>query len=191
MNLDQFKSAYYNLPPHQREEFLTWANSQDIQASGGNSGGNGGGFSLNAATPAILALAAFITLSLVGYAGFTWYQKQQETIAQESARDRDERERKEPRNPKNLEFIKQNVGKELTVTGVPEDFEVGYLYFSKNRGSALRLKCMDGRIVSIQSTELEKLVLDKKPIRVTGTIQKDDHDGAYQIVVTHASQISK
>jgi hypothetical protein len=197
MDKQRFKDAYQRLPASDRQEIAHWILDQELGKPPGMPPWEGvrpGVKEQNrAAFPARILAGAFILILLAG-AGWSvcrWRQDQARLRAAETAAEREARERAEPRSPKNLAFLKDSVGKEITIRGIPEDCEVGYLFFSREHASALRLNFFADGVVLMQSGELEELVRQKQEIQMTGVVARSPQDQALEIQVGSLSRLKK
>ncbi|MFQ3671920.1 MAG: hypothetical protein SNJ84_10750, partial [Verrucomicrobiia bacterium] len=93
-------------------------------------------------------------------------------------------------SPTNLDFLRQNLGREVTVTGIPQAYEVGFLFFSKDPRRSLRLNLVPTGAVVLQSTELAELVANQVEVTVTGTVEQAE-DGALEIKVRSVGQLQR
>ncbi|MDX6765384.1 MAG: hypothetical protein SFU85_01190 [Candidatus Methylacidiphilales bacterium] len=195
MSLEQWKTAYRQLEPSERKEFARWVLEQEM------AGGVPVVDTYRVAAPApaksrgpigrvvgVVLLAGLVAVAI--WQGWAWNQRQAEARARMTASQREAEEAKKPRSPKNMEFLRGQLGREITVTGVPEWAEVGQLYFSRDRREGLRLNLMPGGVVLLQSAELEELVRNKVGVTVTGVVEKAA-DGVLEIRVESLGQLRR
>lgn len=188
MSLEVWKKAYRELDPSARKEFARWILDQELGAAPGAVEGPRGGLVFPVRAVAVLAVLGL--LGFAGWRGVVWKKARDAERARMTAVEREAEEAKRPRSPKNLEYLRQQVGREVTVTGVPEQSEVGFLYFSRDPRRALRLNLMPGGVVLMQSAELEDLVRKKTEITVTGVVETAG-EGALEIRVTSLGQLRR
>jgi len=188
MSLEDWKKAYRELDPVTRKEFARWILDEELGSGPGPVPAPRSGFVIPVRTVAVLGVLAL--LGFAGWRGMVWKTVKDAERARMTAVEREAEESKRPRSPKNVEFLRQQVGREVTVTGIPEQSEVGFLYFSKDRGRALRLNLMPGGVVLMQSAELEELVRKKTELTVTGILEKAE-DGALEIKVLSPGQMRR
>lgn len=175
MSLEDWKLAYRKLDPDTRRELARWIVEQEL----------GGTASLpqrpaRPPQPAwlrhsklILIIAGLTTIigGLV-WTGMRHIQEKEAAQARMTQAERAAEEARRPRSPRNLNALRQRLGQEVTVTGVPELAEVGMLYFARDKKSGLRLNLMPTGLVLIQSTELEAIVREGKEITATGVVEE-------------------
>lgn len=188
MPLEDWKKAYLELDPGMRKEFARWILDQELGGAPGAVPAPRGG-SVFPVRPVVL-LAVLGLLAFAGWRGVVWKKTRDAERARMTAVEREAEEARRPRSPKNMEFLKQNVGREVTVTGVPEQAEVGFLYFGSVKKNALRLNLMPGGVVLMQSGELEDLVAKKTGITVTGVLERTD-DGYLEIKISSLGQMRR
>lgn len=197
MDKQRLKEAYQRLPASDRQEIAHWILDQELGKAPGTAPREGAwpgttGKRKTAFPQRLLAGALLLVLLAgAGWSAYRWQQQQARLRAAETAAEREARERAEPRSPKNLAFLKASVGKEITVRGVPEDCEVGYLYFSREHASALRLNFFANGVVLMQSGELEELVRQKQEIQMTGVVVRSPQDQALEIQVGNLNRLKK
>ncbi len=215
MSLEDWKSAYMQLPEPERRDFARWVLAQEL---GGTSAERtaeiippavqaavratipGGAkaaapksdwttvFDTAWFKPVAACLISLLLLGGIGWQVWSWKQNQAETRAAETDAERMAREAATPRSPLNLEFLRANIGNEITVRGRPLDSDVGYLYFHRDRKQALRLNLFAGNVVLIQSTELEEMVKSGQEIAATGVIELTE-DGWLEMRIIRANQL--
>lgn len=186
--MEDWKKAYLELEPGMRKEFARWILDQELGGAPGAVPVRQGGAVFPVRTVVLLAVLGL--LAFAGWRGVVWKKTRDTERARMTAVEREAEEAKRPRSPKNMEFLKQNVGREVTVTGVPEQAEVGFLYFGSVKKNALRLNLMPGGVVLMQSGELEDLVAKKTGITVTGVVERTD-EGYLEIKITSLGQMKR
>lgn len=187
MSLEEWKKTYDRLGPGERRELARWVVERELGPGGvGPLPGRRVGFP----PAAVLVLGVFFLGGLGLWQGMAWKERREEVRASMTAAEREREEASKPRSPKNLTFLRERVGQEVTVTGVPEASEVGFLYFSRDREKGLRLNLMPSGVVLIQSGELEALVRHKTEISVQGMLEQTG-DGWLEIKVNHAGQLRR
>jgi hypothetical protein len=191
MSLEDWKSAYSQLDPASRKELARWIVEQEM--------GSGGGMAAGMVPPPPARQFVFPTRLVVILGGLAvlglgiWQlteakQRKDAERARMTAAERNAAEASKPRSPRNLEYLRSQVGNPVTVTGVPELAEVGFLYFSKDKKSALRLNLMPSGVVLMQSGELEDLVEKKTELTISGLLEKTE-TGALEIKVYSVGQL--
>lgn len=188
MSLEDWKKAYRELDPGMRKEFARWILDQELGSAPGTAPAPRAGSVFPVRGVVLLALSGLVAFA--GWRGVVWKQGRDAERARMTAVEREAEEAKRPRSPKNMEFLKQNVGREVTVTGVPEQAEVGFLYFGAVKKNALRLNLMPGGVVLMQSGELEDLVAKKTGITVTGVLESTE-EGFLEIKITSLGQMKR
>jgi len=188
MALEDWKSAYLQLDPASRRELARWIVETEL---GGQVGAPGP--ARRTAPPAWLKpVAAGLMVALLagaaGWAGLRWRQERDAAQARLSEAERTAAEARRPRSPANLEFLRGQVGREVTITGVPVAAEVGLLYFAKDKRTALRLNLMPTGVVLLQSAELEDLVTRRTELTATGTVSTTP-DGALEMKISSLGQL--
>ncbi len=193
MSLEDWKTAYSQLDPASRKEFARWIVEQEM--------GSGGGRATAMVPPPPTSKFVFPTRLVVILGGVVvlglgiWQvteakQRKDAERARMTAAERNAAEASKPRSPRNLEYLRSQVGNQITVTGVPEQAEVGFLYFSKDKKSALRLNLMPSGVVLMQSGELEELVEKKTEITISGLLELTE-TGAFEIKVHSVGQLRR
>jgi hypothetical protein len=193
MSLEDWKSAYSQLDPASRKELARWILEQEM--------GSGGGMAAGRVPPPPTSKFVFPTRLVVILGGLVvlglgiWQvteakQRKDAERARMTAAERNAAEASKPRSPRNLEYLRSQVGSQLTVTGIPELAEVGFLYFSKDKKSALRLNLMPSGVVLMQSGELEDLVEKKTELTISGLLEKTE-TGALEIKVHSVGQLRR
>jgi hypothetical protein len=194
MSLEDWKAAYRQLDPAQRKALAKWIVDQELGTTGVLPQADPPAirpFRVPAGVVRAAGMVALLSLlAFVGWQGWAWKQRQEEEAARKTVAEREASEARKPRSPKNVEFLRQHVGREVTVTGIPEASEVGYLFFSKDKRGALRLNLMPAGVVLMQSGELEALVKNKVEITVTGVVEQRG-DGALEIRVGGLGQLKR
>lgn len=188
MALDEWKEAYRRLDPASRKELARWIVEQELGVSGGASAaaprpGVPGWLKVAGAALGVAMLAGGLT-----WAGVSWVQEQKAAEARMSEAERLAAEAQRPRSPRNLEALRQQLGREVTVVGVPVLAEVGMLYFAQDKTSALRLNLMPAGVVLMQSGELEALVAAGTELTVTGVVT-EAAGGQLEIKITGLGQM--
>lgn len=137
----------------------------------------------------ILALLVLAALGILAAFSVMGWKKEKEAFSKKQQEEEKAAvERMRPSSPTNLVFLEQNLGREVVVSGVPRDSDVGYLYFSKDRKAALRVNLFVNGVVLIQSGELEDLVKSGKSVEASGVVVKSA-DGFYEIRLGSANRL--
>jgi hypothetical protein len=190
MTLDDWKSAYLRLDSASRRELARWIIEIEL---GGQSG-------LPPAAPPSRpplsswlkpAATALLVACLAGtatWAGVRWHQEREAAQARQTEAERAAAEAKRPRSPFNLEVLRSQLGREVTVTGVPIASEVGMLYFARDKRAALRLNLMPTGVVLMQSRELEALVSARTEVTATGIVSETP-DGGLEMKIHSLGQL--
>lgn len=193
MSLESWKSAYLQLSPADRKALAKWIVEQELGSATAGPVPVSGGASWKLPGAAAKALLGFAGATVIlGGAWFGWsvYQSAKEEEARKTQAEREAEEARRPRSPTNLDFLRQNVGREVTVTGVPQAYEVGFLFFHKDPRRALRLNLISGGVVLLQSTELAELVQNQVEVTVTGVVEATE-EGFLEIKVQSVGQLQR
>jgi hypothetical protein len=178
MTPEEILAAYSRLTPSEKLGVARWIHDQHPQLSPAPA---------RPRFPWRLVFALLLVPTLLisaGIYGFRIHRERQDALARETAAQAAAREAQVPRSPKNLEFLRQHLGREVTIEAVPEAFDVGYLFFHRDRSRGLRLNFFAGQTVTVQSTQLEEWVRSGTKLRVTGTIEENPGDQALEIRIT-------
>lgn len=192
MALDEWKKAYQDLDPSTRRAFARWVLEQEM----GNPGvlPSGDPPSLRPRTPAALPLKPLLLvaglglLALGGWKGWEWKQRTDEARARRTVAEREAEEARKPHSPLNLDALSRQLGKEVTVTGIPEASEIGALYFSRDRRKSLRINFFHNGVVLLQSRELEDWVRNRTELTLTGVVSQGG-DGRLEMRISSLAQI--
>lgn len=194
VDVEQIKKAYLNLTAEERREVAHWVLAREL------SGRAGASLKPQETPPPTTKWVSFQTLkfllipvililiALAVYTGVQWQLKQNSLSSKQRANELAQAEALRPQSPSNLEFLKQNVGKEIIIRGVPQSFDVGFLYFSSDRKKALRLNLLVNGIVLLQSAELEDIVKTKREVEATGIILKNS-EGYFEMSILQANRL--
>lgn len=189
---EELKKAYLKLPPQERREVAHWILARELSGRAGASLQPTGTASRSRfPLKTILGtLAVLLLLACLSMAGIRWIKTQEKQRQAQTKAELAAAEARRPNSPSNLAFLERNVGNEITIRGVPQDSEIGYLYFSKSRKKALRLNLFVGGVVLLQSGDLEELVRTKQELEVQGLLEKTS-DGYFQISVPAQNRLKK
>ncbi|MFQ3671902.1 MAG: hypothetical protein SNJ84_10650, partial [Verrucomicrobiia bacterium] len=141
MSLESWKASYLKLPPADRKALAKWIVEQELGTPASKSAPSSRGPSgiPQPIQKALLGFGGAAILLLGAWFGWSHYQTAQEEAARKTLAEREAEEARRPRSPTNLDFLRQNLGREVTVTGIPQAYEVGFLFFSKDPRRSLRL----------------------------------------------------
>ncbi len=191
MSLESWKQSYKKLPPADRKALAKWIVDQEL------------GGAVSSPTPAAPRLklptglgktlgifGALLAIAVGGWFAWDHHQAGQAEAARKTQAESEAEEARRPRSPTNLEFLRKNIGREVTVTGVPQSYEVGFLFFSSDPRRSLRLNLLPAGVVVLQSTELAELVENKVEVTVTGLVEQAA-DGALEIKVHSVGQLQQ
>ncbi len=192
---EQLKQAYLKLTPQERRDVAHWILARELSGRAGASlqptiaekVQSSPGFPFKTVLTTVAVLVLFATLTFLG---FQWMNQQEKLRKAQNKAELAAAESRRPNSPSNLEFLERNVGNEITIRGIPQDSEIGYLYFSKSRKKALRLNLFVGGVVLLQSGDLEKMIRNKHELEVQGILEKTT-DGYYQISIAAQNRLKK
>lgn len=188
MALEDWKSAYLKLDPVTRRELARWIVEMELGGPPSTATPPRRPSAPAWLKPVALALLVALLAGGAAWAGIRWKQDRDAAQARLSEAERFAAEARRPRSPSNLEFLRGQVGQEVTITGIPVAAEVGMLYFAKDKSAALRLNLMPTGVVLLQSAELEKLVTQRTELTATGKISTTP-DGALEMKINSLRQL--
>lgn len=188
MALEDWKSAYLKLDPVTRRELARWIIEMELGGPPSTATPPRRPSAPAWLKPVALALLVALLAGGAAWAGIRWKQDRDAAQARLSEAERFAAEARRPRSPSNLEFLRGQVGQEVTITGIPVAAEVGMLYFAKDKSAALRLNLMPTGVVLLQSAELEKLVTQRTELTATGKISITP-DGALEMKINSLRQL--
>ncbi len=201
MSLNDWKASLSQLSPEQRQELIEFLQALNI-ASGHSSPGapptttherkKEGGTSPKWQMPVIIISIILLLAAGIGWAFGTWNKAQEareKSLNQEEQARQEEAEARRPRSPTNMEFLRSQIGKDVTVRGVPKAFEVGMLFFHQDKDKGLRVEIFEPHIVLYQSTQLEAWVRDGTELEIFGTLVTDPQSGGPMIDIKKQNQI--
>lgn len=191
MSLESWKRSYLKLSPSDRKSLAKWIVEQELDGVSPPSVAGKRGLKIPQGVR--FAFASFVGVLLLLLGGwFVWteHQTAQAEAARKTQAEFEAAEARRSRSPTNLEFLRQNLGREITVSGVPQAYDVGFLFFSKDPKRSLRLNLVPAGVVVLQSSELSELVANKVELTVTGIVE-EAQDGALEIKVHSAGQLKR
>jgi len=196
MSLDDWKASLAQLNPDQRRELIQFMQAMDSSTSSPPPSAAPTASNPQAGskwtTPVIVIITLVIVAAVIGWGIGTWNKQQR---IQERALDikekaiAEEQEARRPRSPTNMEFLRSNLGRDVTIRGVPQGFEVGMLFFHRNPDQGLRVEIFEPHVVLYQSTQLEEWVKNGTELEVFGTLITDPQSGGPMIDVKKQNQI--
>lgn len=202
MSLNDWKASLSQLSPEQRQELIEFLQALNI-ASGHSSPaspaashpsmpGNRGHAAPRWQMPVIIICIVLLLAGGIGWAVGTWKKQQalkENTLNREQQLQLEEAEARRPRSPTNMKFLRSQIGREVTVRGIPQAYEVGMLFFHKNKDQGLRVEIFEPHIVLYQSTQLEEWVKNGTELEIFGTLVTDPQSGGPMIDVKQQNQI--
>jgi hypothetical protein len=192
---EQIKQAYLKLSASERREVAHWILARELSGRAGaclqpvSDPTLTGTRKRRFFRPAcILSIVLILTLMLVS--ALLWMGDKERTPRESDLHQHAIEEAQRPHSPTNLSFLAQHIGQEIIIRGVPEDSEIGYLYFSKSHRQALRLNLLVGGVVLFQSGELEEWVRQRQELEVRGVLE-ETANGYYQLNVPAQNHLKK
>lgn len=196
MDVEQIKKAYLNLTAEERRELAHWVLARELSGRAGaslkpqDSPLPSTQWASFRSLKFLLIPVVLILIALSIYKGAQWKLKQNSMSAKQREAELAQAEALRPQSPSNLAFLEKNVGKEIIIRGIPQSFDVGFLYFNSNRKKALRLNLLVNGVVLLQSSELEDIVKNRQEIEATGVIEKSS-TGFYEMRVRQANMLKQ
>ncbi|GAB4241124.1 MAG: hypothetical protein OHK005_03830 [Candidatus Methylacidiphilales bacterium] len=191
MSLESWKQAYLKLSPADRKSLAKWIVEQELDGVSPALDVGKRGLKIPQAVGIALGSLIVVFLLLIGgWFAWTQHQNAQAEAARKTQAEIEAAEARRPRSPTNLDFLRQNLGREITVSGVPQAYDVGFLFFSTDPNRSLRLNLVPAGVVVLQSSELSELVANKVELTVTGIVEQAQ-DGALEIKVYSAGQLKQ
>jgi hypothetical protein len=202
MSLEDWKASLSQLGPEQRNELIEFlqalnhvsGHSPPVQGSG-TPRGTGVPSSESSSKwqgPVVIILIIVILAAGVGWAVGTWKKEQkikERALAIKEQAIEEEAEARRPRSPTNMDFLRSQIGKEITIRGVPQASEVGMLFFHRDRDKGLQVEIFEPHVVLYQSTQLEEWVANQTELEVFGILETDPQTGGPMIDIKRQNQI--